>query len=60
MGEAKRRKELGLGLKRTKVSVSKSDSRNILSKYPYLPIIVIVLIVFALIFDWTRFNLPSN
>lgn len=60
MGEAKRRKGLGLSPKGPKVSVSKSESRNILSKYPFLPGIVIVFIVFALIFDWTRFNLPSN
>ena len=57
MGEAKRKKELGLDPKGSKVSVSKSESRNILSNYPYLAVIVIV---FALIFDWTRFNLPSN
>ena len=60
MGEAKRRKELGLNPKGPKVSASKSEGMNILSTYPYLPYIVIVLIIFALIFDWTRFNLPSN
>lgn len=60
MGEAKRRKELGWDHKGPKLSVSKSESKNILSNYPYVPVIVIILIIFALIFDWTRFNLSSN
>ena len=60
MGEAKRRKELGLVPKGPKVSVSKSETNNTLSKFPYLPGIIIIFIIFALIFDWTRFNLPSN
>ena len=57
MGEAKRRKELGFSPKGPKAYVSKSESRNIFLKEPYLPTIVSV---FALIFDWTRFTLPSN
>ena len=60
MGEAKRRKELGLMPKGLKVSISKSETINILTKNPYLPVIVIFFIIFALIFDWTRFNLPIN
>ena len=60
MGEAKRRKELGLAPKGSKVSVSKTENKTILSRYPYLPGIVIILILFALVFDWTKFNLPSN
>ena len=57
IGEVKKRKELGLDPKGVKVSVSKPESRNLLSNYPYYPA---VIIVFALIFDWTKFNLTIN
>ena len=59
MGEAKRRKELGLNYKIPTRLNPNSNQNNILTKYPYLPGIVIGLIIFALIFDWTKFNVSS-
>ena len=59
MGEAKRRKELGISpreVKKTKESVSETNQINkILSKYPYLPIILGLTLFTILIFDLVNF-----
>ncbi len=54
MGEAKRRKEQGLGPKGQKKEL-KADSTNPLNKYPSLPYILIGLFIAYLIFDVIKY-----
>ncbi len=55
MGEAKRRKKAGLAPKILKKE-SKSNSLNLLVKYPRLPLYIGVLFGIYLIFDWIKLN----
>ena len=59
MGEAKRRKELGVSpreKKKTQKTLSKTNQINkILNKYPYLPLILGVILFSILIFDLVNF-----
>ena len=69
MGEAKRRKDLGLPPRSSfdsiyKVSEDKIISwlpvtRTQLSKYPYLPVVTMALGLILLLVDWTNFNTAS-
>tara|TARA_B100001109_G_C18435513_1_gene277483 strand:+ start:109 stop:318 length:210 start_codon:yes stop_codon:yes gene_type:complete len=66
MGEAKRRKNLGLPPKN--LSKFKSDNKNEglfswfpmtraqYSKYPYLPVVTMALGLILLLVDWNNFN----
>ncbi len=55
MGEAKRRKEAGLAPK-TPIKEPKSNSLNLLVKYPRLPLYLGLAFGIFLIFDWVRLN----
>ncbi len=55
MGEAKRRKEAGLGPKIAKKK-SKPHSLNLLVKYPRLPLYIGLVFGVYLVFDWIRLN----
>ncbi len=69
MGEAKRRKELGLSPRKlNNVNSGRSADRvlswlpftkNQLSRYPYLPVVTMALGLFFLLVDWTKFNTAS-
>ena len=58
MGEAKRRKDLGISPRSTK-KIKKSKSSNLLNeslnKYPYLPFIIGALLLAILVFDLTNY-----
>ena len=58
MGEAKRRKDLGISTRSTK-KINKSKSSNLLNetlnKYPYLPFIIGALLLAILVFDLTNY-----
>ncbi len=55
MGEAKRRKEKGL-VPKTKKKAPKTNTSNLLVKYPRLPLYVGLLFAIYLIFDWIKLN----
>tara|TARA_Y100001968_G_scaffold228567_1_gene211359 strand:- start:147 stop:326 length:180 start_codon:yes stop_codon:yes gene_type:complete len=55
MGEAKKRREAGLPPKKKKPD-GKSNSNNLLAKYPRLPLYVGLLFAIFLIIDWIRLN----
>ena len=57
MGEAKRREELGLPPRETKIlkSESKNKLNQILNKYPYFPYILGISLLIILIIDLINF-----
>ena len=69
MGEAKRRKNLGLSPRNQKILKNNSFSDKIfsnfpiiktqLSKYPYLPVATMAWGLIFLLVDWTKFS-PIN
>ena len=69
MGEAKRRKDLGLPPRSSFDSKYNSNKDKIiswlpvtktqLSKYPYLPVVTMALGLILLLVDWTNFNTAS-
>ena len=65
MGEAKRRKELGIPPRDKKLKDTKVEDRYIpwlpltktqMSKYPYAPVATMALGLILLLVDWTSFN----
>ena len=65
MGEAKRRKELGIP-PRQKVKIIENSDRLIswfpitktqISKYPYAPVATMAIGLILLLVDWTNFNI---
>ena len=66
MGEAKRRKELGLpprisfdseyNTSKDKIISWLPVTRTQLSRYPYLPVVTMALGLILLLVDWTSFN----
>lgn len=68
MGEAKRRKELGIPPRDKKLKDATEDDRYIpwipltktqMSKYPYAPVATMALGLILLLVDWTSFNSGS-
>ena len=69
MGEAKRRKELGLpprisfdpdyNTRKDKIISWLPVTRTQLSRYPYLPVVTMALGLILLLVDWTSFNASS-
>ncbi len=69
MGEAKRRKELGLpprisfdseyNTSKDKIISWLPVTRTQLSRYPYLPVVTMALGLILLLVDWTSFNTAS-
>ena len=60
MGEAKRRKELGIEprlIKRTSKSKNSNLLNETLNKYPFLPFIIGALLLAILVFDLTNYYL---
>ena len=61
MGEAKRRKDLGISPRSTKKRINKSKSSNLLNetlnKYPFLPFIIGALLLAILVFDLANYYL---
>tara|TARA_Y100001978_G_C23581601_1_gene379239 strand:+ start:18 stop:200 length:183 start_codon:yes stop_codon:yes gene_type:complete len=58
MGEAKRRKDLGLPpreVKKIKNTISKSKFNSILNQYPYLPYIFGITLLIILIVDLVNY-----
>ena len=65
MGEAKRRKELGIPPRYKKFKKAPEEDRYIpwlpltkkqMSKYPYAPVATMALGLILLLVDWTSFN----
>ena len=65
MGEAKRRKELGIPPRERKYKNIDNKDRYItwlpltklqMSKYPYAPVVTMALGLILLLVDWTSFN----
>ena len=68
MGEAKRRKELGIPPREKKLSDTIKKDRYVswlpltktqMSKYPYAPVATMALGLILLLVDWTSFNSAS-
>ena len=68
MGEAKRRKELGIPPRDKNFKDTKEEDRYIhwlpltktqMSKYPYAPVATMALGLILLLVDWTSFNSGS-
>ena len=67
MGEAKRRKKLGLPPRYDGKFINDSDkyiswlslTKNQMSKYPYAPVATMAIGLFLLLVDWTKFNITS-
>ena len=67
MGEAKRRKKLGLSPRYEMKTIKDSDkylswlplTKNQMSKYPYAPVATMAIGLFLLLVDWTKFNISS-
>ena len=68
MGEAKRRKELGMPPRDKNLKDTKEEDRYIhwlpltktqMSKYPYAPVATMALGLILLLVDWTSFNSGS-
>jgi len=68
MGEAKRRKELGIPPRDKKLKGTSKEDRYIswlpitkkqMSKYPYAPVATMALGLILLLVDWTSFNSGS-
>ena len=60
MGEAKRRKELGIAprdIKKTNKSKNSNLINETLNKYPYLPFIIGALLLAILVFDLANYYL---
>ena len=67
MGEAKRRKELGIPPRDKNLKDTKEDTyinwlpltKTQMSKYPYAPVATMALGLILLLVDWTSFNSGS-
>ena len=68
MGEAKRRKELGIPPRDKNLKDTKEEDRYInwlpltktkMAKYPYAPVATMALGLILLLVDWTSFNSGS-
>ena len=68
MGEAKRRKELGIPPREKQLRDTKKKDRYVpwlpltksqMSKYPYAPVATMALGLILLLVDWTSFNAGS-
>ena len=68
MGEAKRRKELGIPPRNKKLKYTTEEDRYIkwlpltktqMSKYPYAPVATMALGLILLLVDWTSLNSGS-
>ena len=68
MGEAKRRKELGMPPRENKSIVTNTKDRYLswlpitktqMSRYPYAPVATMALGLILLLVDWTSFNSGS-
>tara|TARA_Y100001933_G_scaffold245395_1_gene276144 strand:+ start:163 stop:360 length:198 start_codon:yes stop_codon:yes gene_type:complete len=65
MGEAKRRKKLGLPPRHDVKLIKNSDkyvswlplTKTQMSKYPYAPVATMAIGLFLLLVDWTKFNI---
>ena len=67
MGEAKRRKELGIPPRKKQLIETKTDryiswlplTKTQVSKYPYAPVATMAIGLIFLLVDWTGFNSGS-
>ena len=67
MGEAKRRKELGIPPRKKQLIETKTDryiswlplTKTQISKYPYAPVATMAIGLIFLLVDWTGFNSGS-
>ena len=67
MGEAKRRKELGIPPRKKQLIDTKTDryiswlplTKTQVSKYPYAPVATMAIGLIFLLVDWTGFNSGS-